>query len=210
MTQPFTPDMPSDASSTALAAAPAAPRWWAVGRVLAFAALIAAAALAPAIPTPFGVPLTLQTFAVLLAGLVLGPREGAAAAGTYVLAGVAGLPVLAGGVGGPAVLVGPSAGYLLAFPLAAAVAGLLARSAGRGGAWRRFAVLAGAALAGGLVVHLVGVVVLAVRLGWPPAQAVAADAIFLPGDALKALLAASAATGVALGRKTTRGASRAD
>ncbi len=184
MSQPTSPELPA-ASALAL------PR---LARVLTFAALIAVTALVPAIPTPLGVPLTLQTFAVLLAGLVLGAREGAAAAGTYVLAGVAGLPVLAGGIGGPAVLLGPRAGYLVAFPLAAAVAGLLSRSAWRGGAVRRVAVLAGAALVGGLVVHVVGVVVLAGQLGLPLGEAIAADAIFLPGDAVKALLATVAAS----------------
>lgn len=192
MTQPTTPDVPQSPAARLLAA----PQTVAAGRVLTFAALIAVTALVPAIPTPLGVPFTLQTFAVLLAGLVLGPREGGAAAGTYVLAGVAGLPVLAGGTGGPAVLWGPTAGYLVAFPLAAALAGLMSGPAWHGGLLRRLGVLAGAALAGGLVVHAVGVVVLAARLGMPLSQAAAADVIFLPGDAVKALLAAVAAASV--------------
>src|SRR6185436_7957568 len=73
-----------------------------------------------------GVPITLQTFAVILAGLVLGWRRGGLAALLYVVLGLAGLPIFSGGVGGVAVLAGPSVGYLLAFPLGAALAGVFA------------------------------------------------------------------------------------
>ena len=69
------------------------------------------------------VPITLQTYFVLLSGLALGSRRAAVSQLLYLAAGAAGLPVFAGARGGLAVLAGPSAGYLLAFVLAAAIAG---------------------------------------------------------------------------------------
>jgi len=165
--------------------------------VASFAALVAVCAIAPPVPTGVGVPITLQTFGVLLAGLVLGARRGAAAVALYVLVGLAGVPVLAGGTGGPGVLAGPTVGYLLAFVPAAAVAGALGGLARRVAPRWRFPVLAGAALAAGLlVIHPAGVVGLVVRAGLSLAAAVAADLAFVPGDAVKALVAAAVAVGV--------------
>lgn len=71
------------------------------------------------------VPFTLQTLVVLLAGAFLGPRNGAMSQLLYLAAGVAGLPVFAGGAVGFMKLFGPTGGYLLAFPAAAAVAGYM-------------------------------------------------------------------------------------
>ena len=71
-------------------------------------------------------PITLQTFGVILAGLVLGWRRGGLAALLYLALGLVGLPIFAEGTGGVAVLSKPSVGYLLAFPVAAALAGLFA------------------------------------------------------------------------------------
>ena len=92
------------------------------GWVLLFAAATAAGSRLeiPHVPVPF----TLQTLAVLLAGAFLGARNGAFSQAAYLLAGVAGLPVFAGGSWGAALLLGPTGGYLLAFPLAALVVGL--------------------------------------------------------------------------------------
>ncbi|MGQ9584721.1 MAG: biotin transporter BioY [Anaerolineae bacterium] len=89
-----------------------------------FGALTALAArvVVPIPGTP--VPLTLQVLAVLLAGLVLGGERGALSQLLYLGAGLMGLPVFASGVG-PATLFGPTGGYLLAFPVAAFVAGRL-------------------------------------------------------------------------------------
>jgi biotin transport system substrate-specific component len=102
-----------------------------------------------AVPVPGTVvPFTFQVFAVLLAGVVLGARLGAASQVAYLAAGMAGLPVFAYGAGGP-YLFGPTGGYLLAYPLAAFAAGALAGA----GVWRlTVASLAGLAAiyAGGL------------------------------------------------------------
>lgn len=95
--------------------------------VIAASAIIAIAAQI-AIPVPFSpVPLTMQPLAVLLIGVFLGARRGAAAAILYILEGASGLPVFAQGHGGALWLAGPTAGYLLSYPLAALVAGSLTR-----------------------------------------------------------------------------------
>ncbi|MDT8323594.1 MAG: biotin transporter BioY [Bacteroidota bacterium] len=75
----------------------------------------------PTIPVPF----TLQTFFVLLSGALLGPRKGAAAQMSYLAMGATGLPVFAGFAGGFPYMLGPTGGYLLAFPFAAFVTGAL-------------------------------------------------------------------------------------
>ena len=98
--------------------------------VVFFAALTAAAAQI-SVPLPFTqVPFTFQPTVVLLSGLVLGPRLGAASQALYLAAGMAGLPVFAASATLPPGawrLLGPTAGYLLSYPPAAFVAGALAR-----------------------------------------------------------------------------------
>ncbi len=149
-----------------------------------------------AIPLPWTpVPITGQTFAVLLCGMVLGPRLGAASMGLYLLEGAIGLPVFAQGRSGWLVLVGVTGGYLWSFPLAAALVGALAR---RG--WDRkplFTVLAMAA--GSMVIYALGLIWLAHWLqaagkllaGWSGVLQTAKLGMlpFLPGDAVKAGLA---------------------
>lgn len=94
-----------------------------VALVATFAALIAACAM---LTIPVGaVPVTLQTFAVLLTGAVLGPRRAALALGLYLAIGMAGVPVFSAGRTGLVVLAGPSVGYVVSFPFAAAAVGLL-------------------------------------------------------------------------------------
>ena len=155
-----------------------------IALVVGFSVLNALAAQI-AIPLPFTpVPITMQTFAVLLTGLLLGSRLGLLALMTYLAEGLSGLPVFAAGRGGPAVLAGPTAGYLLAFPLAVMIVGWLAE---RG--WdRRPITTALAMVLGNLVIYAGGVGWLAVLLG--PERAITAGLLpFLPGDLLKLLLA---------------------
>lgn len=155
--------------------------------VVVFAALTAAAARF-AVPLPgTAVPFTLQPVAVLLAGLLLGPRLGAASQAAYLAAGAAGLPVFAAG-GGLAYLLGPTGGYLLAFPAGAAVAGLLARRGGLG----RYA--AGGVL-GLATVHAGGLLWLAVLAGGAEAVRRGLEP-FLAGDLLKVALAVTVAAGL--------------
>ncbi|HET9948128.1 MAG TPA: biotin transporter BioY [Longimicrobiales bacterium] len=147
-----------------------------------------------AVDLPFTpVPVTLQTFFVILAGVVLGPRLGAVSIAAYVLAGAAGLPVFANGAGGLPALLGPTGGYLLAAPAAAAVAGA---TAGRERTLLR--TLLGLTL-GTATMYVGGVLQLAAVLGVPlPAAAALGATPFLAGDAAKvvaALLASRAAEG---------------
>jgi biotin transport system substrate-specific component len=156
--------------------------------VIAFAVMTALAAFAELRLPGTQVPITLQTLFVSLAGVLLGPRLGASAMMTYVMAGAAGMPVFAGGGFGLAHLFGPTGGYLLAFAPAAYVTGVLAdRVDAR--SWLGTARLAVAIFLGTLVVFLGGAaqlaamtgdVGMAIRLGVLP---------FLLGDVVKVLLA---------------------
>lgn len=75
------------------------------------------------IPMPLGVPMTMQTFAVTLAGVILGAKNGAVSMAVYLLLGAVGVPVFAGFRGGVQSLVGPTGGFLLSFPLMAFLIG---------------------------------------------------------------------------------------
>jgi biotin transport system substrate-specific component len=153
--------------------------------VAGFAAALAAASRV-AIPIPgTPVPLTLQPLVVVLAGLSLGPAAGAASMLLYIAAGVAGLPVWAPmGLPGAARLLGPTGGYILAYPVAAFVAGWLATRA-TSLATRSVAAVAGVVvlLLGGLaqLAILTGSVTTAVALGAHP---------FVALDVVKGVLAA--------------------
>ncbi len=140
-----------------------------------------------ALSLPFSpVPITGQTFAVLLVGAVLGRNRGAAAALAYLGEGAAGLPVFAGGLAGPAVLMGPTGGYLIGFVLGAWLCGALAE---RG--WDRGVTgTVGSMILGNVAIFVVALPWLARFVGaenvwvmgfWP----------FLPGDAVKIGLAAA-------------------
>lgn len=144
-------------------------------------ALLTALGARVSIPLPgTPVPFTFQVVAVLLAGWLLGPRLGAASQLSYLAAGAAGLPVFAAG-GGLAYLLGPTGGYLLAYPAAAWLVGVAARQ--DAGLARQVA-----GLAGGLaLIHLGGAGWLAVVAGHEAALA-AGVLPFLGVDAVKALL----------------------
>ena len=130
------------------------------------------------------VPMTLQPLAVLAVGGVLGAGGGFAALIIYLALGASGLPVFAGGTSGIVRLLGPTGGYLLAFPVAAALAGALA-SHGERGALR---VLLACAV-GMAVIHVGGVAQLAL-LGGDPALAFRVGFVpFFTGDLLKVGLA---------------------
>jgi biotin transport system substrate-specific component len=100
------------------------------------------------------VPGTLQTLFVVMAGVLLGPADGALAALVYVALGAAGAPVFAQGTGGPGVLLGPTGGYLLAFPVAAALAGAGYSRRGVGRGWLVLTVAG--SIAGLAVVYALG------------------------------------------------------
>lgn len=182
-----------------------------LANIAVFAALTAALSVLPGIPLgAAGVPLTLQTLAVFLTGLVLGGTRGLLAVALYVLVGLIGVPVFSGFRGGLGVLAGPSAGYILAFPLAAAAAGYVAqwlipaRRYNDGGATNARYERTGtytlrlllAALAGFVVIRVGGVLGLVVNARLPFQDAFLADLVFWPGDLLKCVLAAVIAVGV--------------
>jgi len=115
-------------------------------RILAFT-LFTAAGAQFAVRLPFTpVPVTMQTLFVVLSGIVLGPRDGFYAMLSYLALGISGAPVFAGLTFGPAVLLGPTGGYLIAFPAAAFLAGYLPRIAGGKTAGKALGVISGLAL----------------------------------------------------------------
>lgn len=161
--------------------------------VALMAAVIVALGLVPAIPLAAGVPITLQSMGVMLAGLVLGPRRGAAAVLVVVALVALGLPVLSGGRGGLGVFAGPTAGFLLGWVLAAFVTGFLAQvlEAPEKSTAIRTVQLAGAAIFGGIVVlYACGILWLAFFIHLGPAKAFMVSIVFVPGDVAKAIVAA--------------------
>jgi len=150
----------------------------------AFIALLAQVA----IPLPFSpVPITGQTFAVLLVGALLGGVRGSLAISLYLMEGTIGLPVFAGGGAGLARLAGPTGGYLIGFIAAAFVVGLLAK---RG--WdRRIWSTALAMLVGNVLIYAVGLPRLAQFVGSERALSLGLYP-FVIGDLLKLAVAAAA------------------
>jgi biotin transport system substrate-specific component len=170
-----------------------------VALVAVFAALVVAAAVVPGIPVgPLGVPITLQTFAVMLTGLVLGPVRAPIAVLVYLLIGFVGFPVFSRGQSGLQVLAGPSAGYLVAFVVAALVVGLLAREIVRRAPSSRWIGLffVAAMLTSVAFVHTLGILGLMVNGELSLAAAFRTDLAFYPGDIVKNLVAAVAAAAV--------------
>lgn len=166
-----------------------------VGIVLG-GSLLAALCAHVAIPLTFTpVPLTLSPFPVLLLGLLLSPRMAAATFVAYLAEGLAGLPVFAPSVApiGLAQLLGPTGGYLMAYPLACALIAWLWRRAGSGMGRGFGAALVCAAL-GDAVILACGALWLSVLPHVAPVSALAVLP-FLPGDALKVAAAASLAVG---------------
>ncbi|MBB4081730.1 biotin transporter BioY [Brevundimonas lenta] len=155
--------------------------------ILAFAALMVLAArlTVPMVP----VPMTMQTFAVLLAGAVLGARRGILAVLLYLALAAVGLPVLSDGASGLARFAGPTAGYLFAFPVAAGLVGALFERVG--GLVAKLALLIGAHL----LILTAGAAWLAVGIGLRPAL----DAGFTPfliGAVVKSVLVVACAEGI--------------
>ena len=133
----------------------------------------------------YPVPVTGQTLVVLLIGMTYGPRLGGVTIAAYLFEGALGLPVFAGGAAGAAVLMGPTAGYLFGFLLAAIAMGYLAER----GMGRTVVSTIAAMVIGNCVIYLCGALWLANFIGF--GQAIAAGVLpFLYGDALKLIVAA--------------------
>ena len=163
--------------------------------VASFAALIAVLGLPGGIQV-FGnaVPVTLQTLGIMLAGSILGWKRASLSVLVLLVLVAAGLPLLSGGRGGLAVFVGPSAGYLVGWVLGAAVIGWLVQT--RLPAYPMWwGALAN--VAGGIgVVYLVGILVQAAVTGTSVLAAATLSLVFVPGDALKVVIATAVASAV--------------
>ena len=158
-----------------------------LAQIAIFAALIAALGLPGTLYLGgSAVPITLQSLGIMLTGGILGARKGFLAVAVFLLLTTAGLPLLAGGRGGVGVWAGASAGYLVGFLVGVVVIGLLTERILPGyPLWKGIAVN----LFGGvIVVYLFGVPWAALRTNW--GGALSSMVTFLPGDVLKAVVAA--------------------
>src|SRR5438067_1898347 len=193
--------MNQNAKVETFAGALLAPMDWARGVALVVAfSLLTALAAQVAVPLPFTpVPITMQTFAVLLTGALLGRRLGALALLAYLFEGACGLPFFAQGYSGIwYLLFAPTSGYLLSYPLAAFVTGWLAE---RG--WDRRFLTAAAAMALGSIIILACGWLGMLRFFSPVVALAQGVAPFIIGDIVKlALAAAVLPTGWALLRRT--------
>ncbi|WP_048645603.1 biotin transporter BioY [Nitratireductor soli] len=160
-----------------------------------FAAVTAAVGLFPPFPLPVtGVPISVQSIGPLLAGTILGARRGFLSQLLFVVLVAVGLPLLAGGRGGFGVFLGPSAGYLLAWPLIALFVGYMVERY-----WRNLTLLKTIAfsLIGALgISNLMGIPWMAALLGLNLVEAAISSLAFVPGDIAKAILASFIAMAV--------------
>jgi len=155
--------------------------------VAIFAAIMGALGLLPPIFLSFTpVPITLQTIGVLLAGGILGARLGAMSQVVFLLLVAAGLPLLSGGRGGLSVFVGPSAGYLLSYPITAFCLGAIQS---RFKEVRVATILPINLTVGIFLIYLFGIPVQAFVMNIDLLLAVKMSLVYLPGDLIKATLA---------------------
>src|SRR6202163_4207146 len=157
-----------------------------VGLVIGFSLLTA---LAAQVVIPIGpIPITGQTFAVLLTGALLGSRLGAMAMIAYLVEGSSGLPFFSGGQAGLLHLMGPTGGYLVAFPAAAFITGAFAEH----GWYRRFLSAAAAMAIGSVLIMLSGWAWFSVLMRTSPMLTFYTTVLkFIPGDIIKISLAAA-------------------
>lgn len=155
-----------------------------LARIALFAALIAILGLIPKITLAFGVPITAQSLGVMLAGAVLGSRAGGLAVLLFVFATSLGLPLLAGGRGGLGVFASPTVGFVIGFPVAAFVTGLVVEKLHRLSPGVSAGI--GAFIGGIVVMYAFGTVGMSVMLNKTLSEAALLNAAFVFGDLLKA------------------------
>lgn len=151
-----------------------------------FAALIAVLGLIPKIDLASGVPITAQSLGIMLCGTVLGAKRGALAVLLFLALVAAGLPLLSGGRGGIGVFASPSVGFLIGFPVAALVIGWFMERTSLSPA---LAATAASVIGGIGVLYIFGIIGMSVMLGKTLGEASFLAMAFLPGDAVKAVLA---------------------
>tara|TARA_Y100000589_G_scaffold98292_1_gene92962 strand:- start:391 stop:936 length:546 start_codon:yes stop_codon:yes gene_type:complete len=154
-----------------------------------FAALIAVLGLAPKVPGPFGVPITAQSMGIMLCGTVLGAKRGALAVLLFITLTAIGLPLLSGGRGGLGVFASPSSGFIIGFPLAAYVAGLITTKLRMVKIF--YSSLVGAIIGGIFVLYIPGIIGMSIALGKSISEATVIALIYIPGDLIKAFLCAT-------------------
>ncbi|KHF41718.1 biotin transporter BioY [Halalkalibacter okhensis] len=153
-----------------------------------FAAVVGALGILPPITLPISpVPITAQTLGVMLAGAILGARNGALSLGIFVALVAIGIPLLAGGRGGVGVLFGPSGGYILSWPFAAYVIGFLVEKYWHKMNIARFILFN--IIGGILLVYVCGISYLSFISGIPWTTAAIQALIYVPGDVTKAIIA---------------------
>ena len=165
-----------------------------LSHIALFAALIAVLGFVPQIMLPFGVPITAQSLGIMLCGTVLGAKRGALAVLLFLALVAVGLPLLSGGRGGLGVFASPTVGFLIGFPIAAFVAGLVTERL-------KLAILPaagiGAFLGGVVALYAFGIPGLALMLDKSLTEAALMVTAFLPGDLIKVVLAALITQGIA-------------
>ncbi|EWG11041.1 biotin transporter BioY [Cytobacillus firmus] len=155
--------------------------------VALFAAVMGALGLVPPIMLSFTpVPITLQTLGVLLAGGILGARLGGISMALFLLLVAAGAPLLSGGRGGIGVFFGPSAGYLISYPVTAFFIGYLLSHFKT---LKLMNILLINLTVGIFLIYLFGIPVQAFMMNIPLAEAIKLSLVYIPGDVLKATLA---------------------
>ena len=168
-----------------------------IALVAAFAALISASAYVGAIPVgSAGVPITLQTLTVMLAGCILGPLRGFSAVTLYLALGAVGLPVFAEHSSGVGVFTGISGGYLLSFPIAALLGGFLVKYVARDRRTRAIVVFFCSLAASVLVIHTMGIAGMKLYADVSWREAASWDMPFWIGDLVKTSLVAMIAAEV--------------
>ncbi|PQZ93876.1 BioY family transporter [Arthrobacter sp. MYb227] len=158
-----------------------------LARVAIFAAIVAVLGMPGGFSVAGGVPITVQTLGVMLAGAIIGPWLGALSMVVLLALVAIGLPLLAGGRGGLGVFFGPSAGYLFGWILGAFVIGLIVHFGGRKPVlWRT---ILGMLLGGILAIYAVGLPVQSMITGLPLGETAILSLVFIPGDLIKAVTA---------------------
>lgn len=166
-----------------------------MAQVAVFAALIAALGLPGSITVGFsGVPITMQTLGIILAGAILGPRKGTAAVLVFLALTMVGLPLLAGGRTGLSAMAGPTVGYLLGWIPAALIIGLLTARI-----LPKYPLVLGLAInafGGMAVIYFFGIIGLILRTDVGLWAAITSNGPFLPGDLAKVVVATIVAKSV--------------
>ena len=158
-----------------------------IAYIALFAALVAALGLIPKLTLGFGVPITAQSLGIMLCGTILGAKRGALAVLLLLLLVAMGLPLLAGGRGGLGLFFGVTGGFLIGWPIAAYVTGLIVEK------WRTGSIVLVSAIAsiiGGIfVTYLFGIVGMAIVLEKTLLESAALMIAFIPGGIIKVIIA---------------------